>query len=583
MPSQDPRRLYKTGDLVRVYNDVTGEMVYMGRKDASQAKLNGQRLELDEISHHLAADTAVQHAVVVLPKAGPCAKRLVAVVSLQGSTNEQRGTNTFKLAASTASRTAVGEIQIRLRDKLPEYMVPSTWIVLEAIPLLPSGKLDRKSLAGFVNTLNEEAIDKINAADATSKPGGEVRAPVHLSVEDRLKSIIGHVLNMNPGRIGQNVSFLHLGGDSITAMQVMAKARGEGIHIAVQHVINSQSIHDLALRATVPGELQQLSKNRSASEDYHEFDLAPIQQLYFQFMHTGNQKDAAARSRGQFNQSMLLRVTKSISSNDLGHGLHALVDTHSMLKARFRRDATGGWRQRITSDINGSYRFKMHTVGTAARMEKRIQNSQGALDIENGPVLAADWFAVGKEKQGTYLFITIHHLVVDVVSWGILLQDLEDFLSTKSIQATPSLSFQAWSRGQSEQAQAEQNGPRLLPHHEAADPDLEYWGMVHKPNFHGDAVLAGSIDLDKDSTRALLGPECHAPLRTEVLDVLLAALLLSYRSASSGRRGVPTIHVEGHGREPWDTSADLSRTVGWFTTLSPIHLPTEASSGEFAH
>ncbi|KAK3903068.1 hypothetical protein C8A05DRAFT_43642 [Staphylotrichum tortipilum] len=581
MPSGNTRRLYRTGDLVRVCDDVTGEMVYMGRRDASQAKLNGQRLELDEVAHHLAADDAVQHAAAVLPKAGPCAQRLVAVLSLQGSTNEQRGANKFKLATLTSSSSVLSGIQDRLRAKLPAYMVPSTWIVLQGIPLLPSGKLDRKSVAGFVDTLNEEAIDKINATAATSHSGDGEGAPMHsLSVDERLKSIWCQVLNITPERVGRNVSFLHLGGDSITAMQVMAKARGQGIHIAVSQIISSKSVQDLALRATIPSELRRLANRCSANEDHHEFDLAPIQQLYFQFMRAGSQAGAFTRQRQQFNQSMLLRVTKNISPSDLGQGLHALVEAHSMLRARFRRDATGGWRQRITPNIGGSYRFKTHAVGTAARMEKRIQNSQCALDIESGPLLAADWFAVGKQNQETYLFITVHHLVVDVVSWGILLQDLEVFLSTKRINTPPSLSFQIWSRSQSERVQAENHGPRLLPHRETSDIDLEYWGMTNNSNVHGDAVVAGNIELDKQTTARLLGPECHSPLQTEVLDVLLGALLLSYRSATSGRRGVPTIHVEGHGREPWDTSLDLSRTVGWFTTLYPAHLPSEASSDD---
>src|SRR5690606_20994016 len=143
-----------------------------------------------------------------------------------------------------------------------------------------------------------------------------------------------------------------------------------------------------------------------------------------------------------------------------------------------------------------------------------------------------------------------------------------------------SLSFQAWTRQQSELAQTEKNGSTLLPHHETSTVDLEYWGMTGVPNVHDDAVPTGDIELDCDTTATLLGPKCHAALQTDVLDVLLAVLLLSFRNATGGRRGVPTIYNEGHGREAWDDSIDLSRTVGWFTTLFPVHLPDEASSGK---
>ncbi|KAK4150585.1 non-ribosomal peptide synthetase [Chaetomidium leptoderma] len=580
MPSRTPRRMYKTGDLVRVCDDASGEMVYMGRKDASQAKLNGQRLELDEIVHHLAADDAVRHAVVVLPRSGPCVKRLVAVLSLREITSD--AASKFELVTSREVSSTMDKIQERLREKLPAYMVPSTWMVLQAIPLLPSGKLDRNGVVGFVEGMSEETSDKINAAHSTTQEhdSGNASSLQNLSIDERLKSIWSQVLNIAPERIGRNVSFLHLGGDSITAMQVMAKCRARGIRIAVSDIIGSKSVHDLALKAGVPKEQQQTAATTPASEDHHEFDPAPIQQLYFQLMHMGNNRQLPAGSHMQFNQSVLLRLAKNASSHELGRGLHALVEAHSMLRARFRRDGTGNWRQRITSDVSGSYRFKTHVIGNAARMEKRIQNSQRALDIQKGPLLAADWFSIGKESQEVYVFIAVHHLVVDVVSWGILLQDLEDFLATGSLKPPTSLSFQTWSRRQSEQAQAEKNGPGLLPHHEASDTDLEYWGMAGVPNVHGDVVLAVDVELDNDTTALLLGPECHAPLQTEVLDVLLAALLLSYRNASRGRRGVPTIHNEGHGREAWDDAMDLSRTVGWFTTLYPVHLPDESSDDD---
>jgi amino acid adenylation domain-containing protein len=253
-----------------------------------------------------------------------------------------------------------------------------------------------------------------------------------------------------------------------------------------------------------------------------------------------------------------------------------------MLRSRFRRDGTGNWQQRITSDVSGSYRFKTHAIGNPARMEKRIENSQKALDIQKGPLLAADWFTVGKDKEEVYVFITVHHLVVDVVSWGVILQDLQDFLATGDMKPATSLSFQPWSRKQSEQAQAEKNGPSLLPHHNASYTDFDYWGMTGTPNVSGDVVVAGHIELSNETTAALLGPACHAPLQSEVLDVLLATLLLSYRNATGGRRGAPTIYTEGHGREAWDNATDLSRTVGWFTTLYPVHLPDESFSGKLS-
>jgi hypothetical protein len=105
--------------------------------------------------------------------------------------------------------------------------------------------------------------------------------------------------------------------------------------------------------------------------------------------------------------------------------------------------------------------------------------------------------------------------------------------------------------------------------------------MADVPNFHGDVAVIEDVELDADATKLLLGAECNTSLQTEPLDILLAALLLSYRNATVGRQGVPTIYNEGHGREVWEDGMDLSRTVGWFTTLYPVHLPDESSSGKF--
>jgi aryl carrier-like protein len=577
-----PRRMYKTGDLVRVCDDISGNMLYIGRKDASQAKLNGQRLELDEVVHHLASDNSVRHAVVILPKTGPCAKRLVAVVSFLEADTQQStiDIDTFTLVTSKREAAKIDGLEERLKERLPAYMVPSTWVVLASIPLLPSGKLDRRSVAGFVENMSETTLDKITAAQSlvptvsADSVVNDLSAAKAVDIHDTLRAIWSKVLNISPEKITRNSSFLHLGGDSITAMQVMARCRAENITITVHDIIGSKSIDALALK--VRGSRQQ--PVHAPNEDHHEFDLSPIQQLYFEQI-AGETTTSTATQDKQFNQSVLLRLAKEATPHQFSSGLHALVGAHSMLRARFRRDRKGSWRQRITSDISGSYRFKTHAVSSRDRMRKRIENSQQALNIQDGPLLAADWFTIGKDKKEVCILITIHHLVVDVVSWTILLQDLEDFLSTGRISPPASLPFQAWSRKQLEQAQAERNGSRLIPHHETADTDLDYWGMEGTPNLHGDVAVTEGIELDAPTTALLLGSECNRPLQTEPLDVFLAALLLSYRNATVGRQGVPTIYNEGHGREVWEDGIDLSRTVGWFTTLYPVHLPDESSSG----
>jgi len=570
---QSTRRMYKTGDLVRICDDVSGEMAYVGRKDNSQVKVNGQRLELDEITHHLDANLEVQHSTVTFPKSGPFAKRLVAALVLRETGNLKEGQGgDIKLVLGKQAATFVESVKTRLSSKVPKYMVPPNWIVVDHIPLLPSGKLDRAAVVKFLEGMSDQTFGEITAPQTTGNEAARAAtSSLDTPIDEHLRQIWSSVLNVPLSTVGPNASFIQLGGDSINAMQVMARCRTQGIHATVQDIVNSKSITELALKV---GHAKSQSRSVAPGEDQHEFDPSPIQQLYF---------EVVGENSKQFNQSVMFRLRKETDSNSLARGIHALVDAHSMLRARFRLDGAGNWRQRITTDIAGSYRFKTHTIRSPSRIAKRIQASQSSLDIQKGPMLCADCFTVtGGEQRDIYIFITVHHLVVDVVSWGILLQDLEDFLVTGTVTKPLSLSFQTWSRAQSHKAQDEANGASLLPHHGASDVDLEYWGMTGIPNLHSDVVTMQS-GLGREATCSLLSSEFHDALDTEPLDILLACLLLSFRVALPDRRGTPTIYNESHGREPWDNAVDLSRTVGWFTSLSPVHLPHESSSGKSFH
>lgn len=549
------RRMYKTGDLVKVCSDATGAMMYLGRKD-TQAKVNGQRLELDEVEHYLNADDAVQHVLVALPKSGCCAKRLVAVLSLQELCTAPAGSHQLQIVLSKAASSIISDVQSRLRDRLPAYMIPSKWVVLQKLPLLTSGKLDRRQVISFLENMSDEIHDEISAVETyevSSKPSEAS------GIERQLQLVWAHVLNRTPERVGLNQPFLHLGGDSILAMQVMARCRSEGMGVTVQDIIRSKSITDLASRVSLPEQITY------EGEDAHEFDLSPIQQLYF---------TCVGSNVAQFNQSVLLRLARKPTAEEVTRAVNALVKAHSMLRARFRKDGTGNWRQRITSDVPGSYRFKTHNIMSAARTESRIEDSQKCLDVQRGPILALDLFNI---KEGdVQLFITAHHLVIDLVSWRIILQDLEDFFHSGRLISRGSLPFQSWCRLQSTNAQ-HQNKEVVLPHYEAATADLDYWGMTDKPNVYGD-VLSEGIEINSKTTSEMLAG-CHDSLKTDTVDVLLAVLLQAYRNTFSDRLTPPTIYNESHGREPWETKLDLSRTVGWFTSLCPVYLPKEFTTG----
>lgn len=198
-------------------------------------------------------------------------------------------------------------------------------------------------------------------------------------------------------------------------------------------------------------------------------------------------------------------------------------------------------------------------------MLSKIANTQSCLDIENGPILAADLFNVNGDEQ--ILFLVANHLCVDMVSWRIILQDIQEFIETGSLSSEKPFSFQSWCELQLENSKSKADELKLP--FAIEPPNLGYWGMESVPNHYGQ-IRMESFVVNEDITSFILG-SCHEMLRTETIDILLAAVVQSFQRIFTDRT-MPTIYNEGHGRESWDSDLDLSRTVGWFTTLCPLQV-----------
>lgn len=208
-------------------------------------------------------------------------------------------------------------------------------------------------------------------------------------------------------------------------------------------------------------------------------------------------------------------------------------------------------------DIAGSYRFRHSVVTSQAEIDTLIEDSQQCFDHEVGPLFAADFFDVGTEQ---YAFLTGHHLVVDLVTWRLLLEELEEILKGGQLLA-PALPFQKWAELQREHAESLELD-EVLPAVDVPPMDFTYWGIQHQDNTYGNASHA-SFELGKDLSSAFL-TSCHTAYKTEPVEVLLASLIQSWSNVFTDRP-VPAIFNEGHGREPWDSEIDITRTVGWFT------------------
>ena len=545
------KRMYKTGDLVKYTAD--GSMVFLGRKD-TQVKLHGQRLELGEVEHHLSTDTVIKHALAAIPASGSCRKRLVAVLSLEASSRSKSTSTELELVSSDVVAFYLSGIRERIASLLPPYMIPSKWIILKDLPLQPSGKLDRRRIITFVESMNDHLYRQISDAESSSDTLS--RDATH--TEMQLRAIWAHVLNLSPEKISFNRSFLQLGGDSISAMQVMARCRSEKLGITVSDIIQSKSLTQLASRVTLPKEVTY-----HAEEVEKSFALSPIQQMYFECM--GNHGS-------HFNQSVLFGLRFKTSIDRLRQATIAVVNSHSMLRARFTKKEMQAWEQRISGDVAGSYSIRVHNSEAIKQASALIETSQRSLNIENGPILAVDVFEAEGDAQ-QLLSLTAHHLVVDVVSWRIIVQDIENFLARGSLKPPSSLPFQVWCQLQAEHAQ-QQVAKFILQTDNVPAADFAYWGMSDRTNLHGDAV-ATTFELDAQTTVHLTST-CHEAFGADPADILMAALLSSFGSIFSDRDSLPAVYNEGHGREPWDSIIDLSETVGWFTSMCPVYLPNEA-------
>jgi amino acid adenylation domain-containing protein/non-ribosomal peptide synthase protein (TIGR01720 family) len=555
--SGQSRRMYKTGDLVRYNSDST--LDYLGRKD-SQVKMHGQRIELGEIEYHLVADEEVENAMMMMPMTGHYQGRLVAITAIRElesnttSITSDGGLQVLNKARMENITPQMSRVRQRLATQLPVYMMPSAWILVEAIPLNTSGKLDRATVSRWLLAMDDTTYRQIAEAEV-----GENVDPM-TKMDCRLQKVLSRVLNLPLDQVAPNRSFLSLGGDSIIAMQVVSRARLDGMVIRVQDILQSKSISELAL----------VTKNTSSSWASREdeldtmFDLSPIQQMYF---------NMAGQTANRFNQSFFLRLTRETRPQDVARAIEAVVRQHSMLRARFVKAQDEQWSQLITKDIAGSHRFTLYDGINEEKMVAIMAASEDVLDVKNGPLFSADMFNC--QNNGQLLFMVAHHLIIDLVSWRIILQDLEEVVQSGRLSAEAPLSFQVWCKSQAEYAQTQLVPEKVLPF-EVTSADYAYWGMEDKLNTYGDTA-SESFTIDIDTTAALLG-SANEPLRTEPVELFIATLLLAF-SQTFKDRSSPTVYSEGHGREPWDTDVDLSGTVGWFTTISPLHLSIAEDSG----
>ncbi|WP_343574519.1 amino acid adenylation domain-containing protein [Mycobacterium sp.] len=502
-----PTRMYRTGDLAWWGTD--GQLRYVGRAD-QQVKIRGHRIELGEVQAALSALAGVEQAVVIAREDRPGDKRLVGYV-----------TGTADPAAARAA----------LAERLPAYLVPAAVVAIDALPLTVNGKLDTRALPA----------PEYQDAD-------HYRAPTH-AVEEILVGIYAQVLGLE--RVGVDESFFELGGDSILAMQVVARARAAGLVCRPRDVFVEQTVARLAgVARGVAGPVD---------EGIGTVVAIPI----MRWLHS------TAGPIDQFNQTTVVQAPAGVNEADVLVLLQALLDRHAMLRLRVEDDGAGGWSLQVPDAGSVDARDCLQVVDVLT--DEAVLEARSRLNPAAGVMLSALWVA----STGR-LVPMVHHLAVDGVSWRILLEDLNiawsQHHSGHPIELpAPGTSFARWSELLLEHARrpevVEQAFlwrriaalPDALP---AARPDVDTY------------VSAGnvSVSLDTETTSMLLA-EVPTAFHAGVNDILLIAFALAC-AEFLGTGGTPIgIDVEGHGRhDELSPDVDLSRTVGWFTAKYPVAL-----------
>jgi amino acid adenylation domain-containing protein/non-ribosomal peptide synthase protein (TIGR01720 family) len=523
-------RLYRTGDVVRWMPD--GQLEFFGRSD-DQVKLRGFRIELGEVEAALREQPRVRDAVALVREYGPGDQRLVAYV----------------VPEAGEPAPSPREWRERLRERLPEYMVPGAFVVLEALPFTTSGKLDRRALPA-----------PERARDTAATPRASPRTPVEQALAEVWARVLGHE------RVGIHDDFFELGGDSILAIQLISRAAQAGIHVTARQLFAHPTIARLATVAgSAPGMVAEQSQVTGPVV------LTPIQHWFL---------EQESPEPYHYNQALLFSLNEPMDAGLLERALQQLRLHHDALRMRFTRDSEG-WHQGNGGDEGG---FPLERVDLSgwepgerrAALEAHATRVQCSLNLEEGTLARAVLYELGAGEPGRLLLV-LHHLVVDGVSWRVLLMDLltawHQLREGRSIQLPPkTTSFQHWAKRLDAWARTP-----------AAHEEAGYWlGLpwervtrlpVDMPD--GDDTVASSrqvsLELDAEETRALLH-EVPRAWRTRVDEVLLTALAEAFRRWT----GTPLllVNLEGHGREDILEGVDLSRTVGWFTSLFPVLLET---------
>ncbi|KAM7190121.1 hypothetical protein V8F20_009851 [Naviculisporaceae sp. PSN 640] len=591
-------RLYLTGDLAKL--DVDGTVQCLGRMD-TMVNIRGLRVELGAIEE--VADVVLvkrEGKCVVLKAVRPNGQEtLVAVFNVDGDDGKASAETITPLSSPVAHADLVNEMKAAVLGKLPNYFLPSFWIPVEEFPRNKNQKLDRKSVQAFVDGLDEACLagyhldnfsgvvvpdktsqnrtnEKEEANEAPIESHDQSFSPSEMLVVAAFKKILG------PDKaISQQSNFFTIGGDSISAIRVCTAIRaaaGKKANVRVRDLYVSPTVEAIAKFIDAQGlggnttgnKTPSLCRARAEITRKHQsipnpipprikpdsiFQPTPVMDWFLQ--------SRAAANMNWFNQGHAIKLTNGRKFSDLVEAWNKIVGIHPMLRMRLAADESTGKNVIGVVDFRkDDFKLVLKTMHSLAEFEKETQRMQGSLDITYGPVSGV----VGEFRDGedTYCSVIVHHMAIDIVSWHIIWEDLEEILRGGEPEAEAS-SFTEWaselfSRRPSE---AKTQPVSLESGHINNFVDVSAYQTLAQSNTNASgAFLNVKIPIHVITQGADRYPG------VETVDFILSGLVLALGKWRE-MNGVE-LCFESHGRDLRHERLDLTRTVGWFTYMLPI-------------
>lgn len=517
-PFVSGRRMYRTGDLARFIPN-TG-LVYEGRMD-QQVKIRGHRIELAEIEMQILQIDGVQDAIVL---------------DCQTSTGDAQLVGYIVHDANISDR----DVRHLLLDKLPSYMVPSSFVRIEEVPLTINGKVDRSKLPDLTQEtkMMEEPIFELT--------------DLQLELLQAFEYVLGSSVSLSD-------HFYSIGGDSIKAIQLSSRLLERGYRLSPKDIMEHPVIGEMTTYLSRTDIYTQETKEHPQGYMTNTPTVSWFTTRNFSNIH-------------HYHQSVMADLKIEVDLHQIESALRKIIQHHKGLQMKYclQRKQLLSMNRRENEFMIPVYDLTLLPPGTQWTEQKKISSQLHALtDIGQELLLKAALFVLeGNRKR---LLLTAHHLVIDGISWRIILEDLDRLLHQLScrqpLELTPATnSLQDWA------VYLENRGKTI------SDEERTYWErnavVSIFPYDHdlGKSTVGSSTtlfsQLNEEDT-AKLCCDSNRAYHTETYDLLLCALLTAIQAFSPEQ--TISLELESHGREMEETGINVSRSVGWFTSIYPVN------------